>query len=373
MRYDKETYERIESYLNGDLTPEENQAFGQLMAKDKAFAAEVEAWILANQAIEASAYNELRQEIQEGIRKYDRQTTIRWKLGSAILLGGLLISGLLLVLKPVPEPSETVVPGQDTIEKKEVPVNADKDTAGSASDDRHILPIPFPDKPVQNLNRNGADADSLLIVLTDSDTVVNKQKNVGEILDFSPEKKAEPVTEVQPENIPAVRMPDCAGFRAELQPDLKPACEGRADGAITFAQSRAEGGQSLYTIRRPGKQPALSYTDLYSGDYTFIVTNQEGCPDTILVYLPGKVCREQNFVLNPDAGETWEVPVSDIEVFDLQIMDMSGRVVFSRVRERRFAWNGVSSQGVVLPSGLYIYLIVLEDRTQRSGQITIIR
>lgn len=373
MRYDKEIYERIESYLNGDLTPEENLAFGQQIAADETLAAEVQAWVLANQAIEASAYNELRQEIREGIRQYDRQTSSRWKLGAAILLGGIVLSGLLIVLQPDQESPETVSPVQDTIEKKEVEISVSPDTMQPSPDKRSVPPVSQRDKPVQNLNRSLAETDSLPIVLVESDSAVSKLNSFEKVPDSLTDKKEESLTEVQSEHRPAEHTPDCSGFRAEVQPDLRPACEGQADGAITFDQITA-GGQTFYTILRPGaKRSSDSYSGLYSGSYTFIVTNQDGCSDTVRVYLPGKSCRKRDFVLNPEAGETWEIPVSEGDVFDIQIMDMSGQVVFNRIRERKFAWNGGSNRGEVLPSGLYIYMITLEDKTQLNGQITIIR
>lgn len=374
MKYDRRTYELVEAYLKGELNAEANEAFELLLAEDDKLASEVEAWMLANKAIEASASEALRMEIREGMRKHDHAYKLKWRIGGGLLLTGLLISGLLLVLKPAPETIEN--PDRLPEIKKETPRPEHKDTLSRPERaNGEFTPRTGSIKRIDS-SRFSAKVDLLPIqnpedVIADPETGTINKDVIDSAVAISTEPEARSGAETSSIPIPTT---DCSGLVFRLQPELKPACADRADGAIEFLQERIEGGAPPYRIRPAGSETAsMYYPGLSSGDHAFIVSDRSGCMDTVNVYLPGKICGERSFVINPDAGESWETPVKDGDVFDIQIMDMGGNVVFAREQERKFAWTGISNQGFTLPSGLYVYLIMLEDKTSVSGQITIIR
>ena len=360
MKNDKDLYQQIDDYLDGAMSPADHHAFEQEISRDTLLSEEVELYRMANTVVKASASNELRREIQTGIKIFDRKAKIKnWAI--AALLVALTTGALLtyLVLK-----QEKSVPAKRL--NTQAPAAVEQNKTVVVDSVIEIKVIRTTQKPItvtglENTNSNNAPDSSEAPILLPT------QKNTVAIDNTNPVQK----TEEKPISKPI----DCSDFGLKTNPEIIPTCPNKYDGAIDFSHTIVIGGKEPYTLTSSISNTTTleRFANLPAGNYSFTLSDANGCHKEIDVTIPEKNCRQKNFIINTPIGESWMPPVDNSETYDLQIIDEKGKVILSQNQIRNWEWKGTDQYGQIVPSGLYVYLIKFDDQKVHSGQITIIR
>lgn len=384
MNFDKQTYELINDFLDGKLPPEEKLAFENRLSQDMELQEELETYKLTNLLVKVAASNELRKEIQSGIKEYDQTIKSRWLRNGLIMLFAISLisaSGIYWYTKKPDHGPDIEIASQALSNPDEKDYSPDipqpKDPI-SIEPEKDAEPVVPP-----NITDTGSAANT-----SSTDTVqeIKRKDQAVSILDSaSPEQNSKKdttensVAEKDPiqkkSAVPEPKSPDCSQFSIVGLPHVSAACAGKNDGRVDFSSMTSSDGSSDLRVSSTNgnKVEKNSMERLYSGYYTFKITNLDGCSIEQEVYVPEKKCFPKDFIINPTAGESWVPPVEGSEIYSLSIVDTQGKTVYSNDRVRNFSWNGTDQYGSELPAGLYVYLIKLGDQGVKSGQITIIR
>lgn len=387
MNFDKHTYELINDFLDGKLPPEEKLAFQTQLDQDTELQEELETYKLTNLVVKAAASNELRQEIQSGIKEYDQSVKSRWLRNGLIVLFALSLvsaSGIFwysekqdhtsdkeITSSNIPtsdKTDESVSPSLPEEQKTDPPAKISEPVVSPTNKE----PVPVAKTRSVDTTRENTTNDQGASITDSTDSIgsekVSKKDRTTDLL-------ADQDTTLKKTAVTAPKAADCSQFSLVGEPRITAACAGKNDGVVDYSSLTASDDSNDLTVssdlgRKAGKN---TYDRLYSGYYTFTISNQAGCSIEEEVYVPEKNCFPKDFIINPSAGESWEAPVADSEVFSLSIVDTQGKTVFSKERAQNLSWEGIDQYGSPLPAGLYVYLIKLGDQRVKSGQITIIR
>lgn len=382
MNFDKHTYELINDFLDGKLPPEEKLAFETRLDQDIELQEELETYKLTNLVVKTAASNELRREIQSGINEYDQSIKSRWFRNGLIVLFAISLisaSGIYWYTKKHSSEKKMAskhMPKSDNSEKiKQGPPSEDQ-IIKTAEEKAENVPSPKMKEPKSP--ERAASVDTIHepveknLVTSISDSLSNKQVSKKDRTDNFPARKD---TVQNKTSVPELKTIDCSRFSLAGNPKVTAACADKNDGIVDFSDIRSTKASEKLTVSSGTGIGAedKSFERLYSGYYTFTISNQEGCSIELEVYVPEKNCFPKDFIINPSAGESWAPPVESSEIYSLNIMDAQGKTVYSSERVQNITWEGTDQYGSPLPAGLYVYLIKLGDQSVKSGQITIIR
>ncbi len=178
-------------------------------------------------------------------------------------------------------------------------------------------------------------------------------------------------TLTQPDEIVAI-MPEVAEVRIgkEVQVNVEVA---PLSNNYTY-QWRPQAGLSCYDCPDPVANPVKSL------NYTFIVTDPNGCADTLLIPFtvdPSKVLYIPNFFSpNGDgANEFWCMFSDAVQVIDLRVFNRWGELVF-RTDDIKQCWDGFYN-GIMSDPGMYVYHVRIsyidETWTERKGSLMLYR
>lgn len=369
MRPELETYEQIDSFLNGELKGDALNSFQERMQNDTAFAEEVQLQQLANELVVGASFQDLRDQMSDDISKIDASENFsHWKLIS-IGLGFIAISSAILYFSPLQEKtketSETKAPtaiqkieGKRAIEKINV---------------KRILENEQETK-VQPGHSQFKQADSTLIRQSD---VANRLKDsIPAAIKPVQEKQIKDTTaSAQPlkkETTKAVTNP-CSGVNIEAHISTSASCADNNTGSIKVLQN-IKGGTAPYTIRLDKSRIANNnlFSNLSADSYSISITDQAGCVKIYAVEVAEKTCNPKSSIFAPDKGEVWKYVGTNHLSYTLTIINIAGQQVFKTGQiQGTFEWQGFSQKGEYLDAGLYIYVAEYTDGSKENGQVTI--
>lgn len=369
MKNEKDLYQQIDDYLDGTMNQADHRAFEAELANNSELLAEVEMYRLTNEVVRASASNELRREIQSGIKNFDRKETIKkWTIGGLVaFLITAAVFTYFITKSETNEPDKnsnketpiTILQQENTVVTDSVFEGKDTNTSKTT-------------KPVVTKKKTTKPDSKEEVIENKKDSTVTPIAVVPKVQTNTDSSIS--ITKSNPEK-PKVQTLDCSGFKLENTPEVQATCQNKFEGAIDFTTVKISGGKEPYTL-----QSSLSnstkldkFNNLSAGTYQFQLSDVQGCKENISLEVPEKICRQKDFIINTSVGESWQPPADRSETYDIQIVDVKGKVVFSQNRVSNWEWKGIDNYGQVLPSGLYVYLIKFDDQKMHNGQITIIR
>jgi len=387
MKRDIELNERIESYLNGELSPGEYEIFRKELAEDPSLETKLEMHRRLREIIEDGTLIHIRNELKT---IHISKTTGTGKIKRITGFGGgiLLISLILFIVikknpqapaitaKTVPLASVTEVPESKNAESNVPQVEPAsqengiaKVTLNSADGEKeNIKPMVSPDNPDQ-VERPDVKSDTWPDDgLSPDKGPVSRAGNV--IANNLPSETSHENSGIQP----AV---NCNGVKFKADITSLESCNNKPTGSFRITHGSVTGGipPYLFSLSRSGFRDSLVFRALFSGNYPVYVKDGNNCIGLAGVAQIGTYDCTYQAVFAPMNGEVWEIPVEPGREGTLRIFSKSGSQVYSlRLSGSDFPeWNGESSSGQQLPMGIYQFEIGYSDGGIFTGNVTIVK
>lgn len=109
-------------------------------------------------------------------------------------------------------------------------------------------------------------------------------------------------------------------------------------------------------------------TGLESGTYTVVVTNEEGCTETISIPVEKSYCKIPKGVSpnGDNANDTWNL--AGLDILKVKIFNRYGMEVYE-MNNYVNQWHGQCSDGKLLPTATYYYYISFRDGKEKTGWV----
>lgn len=360
----------VESYLDGELTPEEVISFEKELAENSALQEEMEFYQLAHSVVLENKFNAIEDAIAEA--KHDfikdrRKKTIQKAIVVSIAIVGLGLAGVYYFTqndkqennsKPQKESlivptevnkdsvhvSQTEVP-QPTVEVKNVDSPKTFDTPKSKP-----AQVPATEKTIEKSEQN-------IPLSSKTEAPIDQQKTVFENQNTEPTPK--------PKTNP------CEGVSITANTNLKSACVGQNNGEIRI--STLKGGTTPYQFELSSgdKNSNGMFTELASGNYKIKIIDKNFCETTIdKLIITEEFCKLDLFY-DPSTGNEVRFPIYEKEGV-LSIFDKGGNLKFTKTihANDEFNWDATTNNSV-LAAGYYIFIIKYENGKTQNGSITV--
>ena len=374
MRPELETYEQIDSFLNGELKGEALNSFQERMQKDLDFAEEVQLQKFANEVVAGASFQDLRDQMSADISKIDAtNTSSRWKYIS-VGLGFIALSSTILYFSPLTEKTKaehtSSTKDQTSVQKVEGVRAAEKINMNNIHLDKNE-----PNK--KNATKQFDPTDSTLIHQSDVAQRIKDSISAPASKQIeSKQSKDSSTSSLKKEIINPVTNP-CLNVSIAASITTTASCIDKNTGSITIQQSDIKGGKAPYTIRLDKSRiltNSNTFINLTANTYSISITDQLGCTKTYSAEVAEKECNPTSSIFAPDKGEVWKFTGTAGLSYTLTIVNIAGQQVFRTAQlEGTFEWQGYSQKGEYLDAGLYIYVAEYSDGSKENGQVTIAR
>ncbi len=370
------SFEKIDEYLNGELTGQELSDFKDMMEKHESLAEEVQFQKLANEAIVELNLADLRKDLKQISLK--QRTASRNKLYGGIATGIILVSAITYfaisfkanqlnvdkadLSKPVPEASLISSDAQQNDRIEVTPQTLNPEI--TIQKQTNIEPIP----------QTVPSATSNLQIVTDSVTSPPETIPQGSSNKLVIDQKTE---HVLAKNTSKSNTVPCKADAIDAFIHIEPACKyEKGSGKITIDLASVKGGKPAYQFSLNDGvdyQQFPVFEELGSGPALLLIKDAQGCISRKQLTIPEKNCFKE-VILYPLKDETWTAPVISKEN-EITITDMQGRIVFEYTYSdnENFIWNGQTTDGQDMPMGQYYYTIKGDKGKVINGYISIIR
>ena len=374
MKKEIEINERIESFLNGDMTPEESGEFRHLMESDPTLAGQVGQHKQVRILITESAYIDIRHDLEK-IRLLRVKRLKRIKRASGYGFGGLAICIVaFLVFRNVsvdqkitrprdPEPAiqdlrEEPLPGPAT---RPIPDSAEYRNFAAKSPETYKLPM---------ADEHTEQRDTL---------VLGQIPAIANIPDAAVIRGADPLprTAKPPEKNLPVPVTDCSKIRIRAEFITRESCNNKPTGSFVIDRQSLSGGRPPYSfsLNRIAFLDTAIFAGLYPGNYPVYVKDGDNCILLLGTALIGSVDCTYQAVFAPLKGETWLIPSDPGSDGTIRIISKAGMLVYSLDMKagETHAWTGETISGQQLPMGVYQFEIEYSNGNSFTGNVTIVR
>lgn len=388
MSEDINISEKIDRYLEGNMSAQEHAAFENKIDGDPSLAEKVEEMRYTNEALHYAHLSVLKEEIGEDLKniKYrPRKRLYRTLTISALVLslgGGI---GVFLYESSEPEKEQISPPlheFDDTVSQEEnKPItiqpekNPEKDSQEektSANDTsepkRTVTTSAVPDHAPAVNNRqtdkqgNADDNESIT-----EDTTTQQQYVAADSANSTQTDTARQQTDLTPDPV----MPTCD---QSFTIDTSPSCKDEATGTIEVLLSE----DKTYTIEVDGRKKQHyngEFEDISPGDHAVTIHYGDGCTFDKSVTVPEKWCSmNKSYSFNPDYGEKWEIRYEKGAEGTFTIYNAMRKEIYrSNFGAGGESWDGTDVNGNIAPVGNYIAIINYNDGRKEKVNLTIVR
>ncbi|MBO9703845.1 MAG: hypothetical protein J7604_26800 [Sporocytophaga sp.] len=372
----RDSFEKIDEYLNGELSGHNLIEFKEMMEKHESLAEEVQLQQLANEAIVELNLTELRKDLKRISLK--ERTTSRYKLFGSLAAAVVLISGITyFTLSPNADEFEAANPPLVNPASKESPIskNAKLSEKIVATPNHYTSEIATQkqtnvEKKEQVASSSTSDPQRLKDSIIQLPATITYSKSNN--LDI--EQKAEQSKENNNQNSGTV---PCKAEAIDAFIHIEPACKDqKGSGKITIDLASVKGGKPGYKFSLNGGteyQEFPVFEELASGSVQLLIKDAQGCISKKHLTIPEKNCFKE-VIIYPLKGETWTAPVISKENV-ITIKDLQGKILFeySYSDSDNFTWDGKTNDGQDLSMGQYYYTIKGDKGNIINGYISIPR
>lgn len=365
MSNELETYDLIDQYLKGELSPESAHAVEDKIRIDDTFAAEVAEQRMLNTVIEGASIAGLREQMQADINVIDSKKgndNTKYYLGGGLL--ALLTLGIIFWPTSSQNNTNEVASGS-TIEEKiqkssqHTTTNKQNEAVTTASESGNETVVKE-EKETAVPSAPTVSAPTLSeIVVVPEDT-----NSLHETVQQHEEAKAS--------NTPTTVEDICKKTTLDVTTQVKEACSLFNDGQIII--EKINGGEAPYAVYDKNSSAIIknnTYSDLKSGVYELYIIDANSCIHEKNIVVPSKNCSGESIVINLTAQQGWKIEEKEAKVV---VLDAAGRIVYEKPANVRIKeWMGIDKNGQLLPSGVYIYKIEYPDNKIVTGQINIMQ
>lgn len=371
MSIDNSTYDRIDDYLSGKMSDDVLTRFEGDMASDINLANEVNAMRFANESLLdykiASIYNlmEARNPYlkDSGQTNFGNSKTLKW-VGGALIATGLIVGGHYISKDKEIDSNPTEILSKD----KNVFVEpAQNGLIGDSSDNTNLIGS-------QSSQKSGSNNYAKLDEVEVDEEKINEIRHNEVVL-----AKGDSINVEKPDSVIVLPIDLCDGINIKAEPLPVKTCIGRSEGEIFIPRTKINGGTFPYEFSlndRDHYSNKNSFSNLDIGEYRVFVRDANGCQSVpSLVTIEGKRCDELEVEsFNPTIA-LWEFPVDDFEYCQIEVVNVSGRMVY-KIRmdgDEAPRWDGKSLSGSDLASDIYVYQIKYDDGRLEKGYINLVR
>lgn len=360
MSNEFDTYQLIQRILRREASEFDQQKFDQLYTENATFKSLFDEERQINQAIKGLVVQEISSTISSAfIAEKERQSKQRnKKIGISIAVIALVsIIGFQI----------------DIFDKKKVTSSAHNSTTTSTIEVTHLKPQEEPQKAIEvfpSLDNtiepaptkiNPKPTPELFI-----DTLTIKNKNT--IL-AKQEETQEPNIEIEEKPVLSPKLENpCDQVDLELEINKLSPC---LFGGLGEIEVLVFGGKPPYQFTLNGKSEDVGlFNNLTAGEYEISIKDDQGCSSNgQLVVLKNSRCQSLPKAFN--AGEEWLYD-SNYEIVELKILSIMGLEIYTSTAENP-SWKGFDTNGDLMKTGAYIFMISKNGQVIDKGNVTLVR
>lgn len=368
MSFDEFTYERIEAYLNGDMSLEESIAFEKELSADTSLSELVNKHKLVNDLVLENRLLSVKNILQEEHAKAIKEDTYKKYIYSAIAAIVVTCAAVsILVYNKTNEPKQGATPIIEATSENSssITIQANRNAKSihsKSSFEQTIQPTYLRKQDVQ------------LIEEKNKLNVVSVEKQVAQDIKETTTitQKTEHQTEEMNTSKGQTTTDPCAGV--VINADLKtlPTCLHESLGNVVVYNT--QGGTKPYKIAVLNEQKEIVLnSNLAKGIYQVQITDAKGCEKIYpSVEIAEKDC-PLDYSFNPFIGEKWSIE-SHTTSGQLEIYNKGGVLYYKENLEanRENEWTGTGFNNQLMP-GYYIFVIKYADGTIKKGSVTIVQ
>jgi gliding motility-associated-like protein len=365
---DLKTYQLIQDYLRGSLSPAEAADVESRAAQDTEFKQLLEEERALSSLVQATVANEVRSDVNEAFKaEKQKRNMVKAMIGTAAAI--LIFTGAALfftdnteVTTPSDETDSTAVNDENTsIETPSVtPEPIVRDT---------VIEHEGVETPVQiitHVNHEGDTTKTVTVSHETKDTIALEHHEIPiDTISASNNEEARATTTDEA----STDIDPCKDLKADVSIDKEEPC---LFGNTGFVDLNADGGTSPYIYRLNGKAKEDGFfEELNQGTYLIKITDANNCTLTEeKVTLKNKRCQELPIAFNPDQDEwTYETNGENVE---LKIMSRFGKEVFKTEGDSPY-WDGRNNLGDEVKTYDYIFIISMDGQIIDKGNVTLVR
>lgn len=375
MTNEEEKYERIERYVDRLLSAEERSAFEAEMFRDPELRREVDAYIEAQELIVDQGVLNVKLKLQE-----IHQSEVAKVKGKKYYLAGavlVMVSATLVYLlftntDPV-QPEKNTTPATDTITGTTAQtIVSNKDQATTTQNNAGLKTTTTTNvqtpglATTQNLPQTKTNT-------TDTTVASTTQKVVTPVTNNDSQKDSDPVKN----DPPKADKIDCAAKPVTGSLTTRPSCSEEANGAVIVTLSSVKGGTKPYKYALEKEEEfktSSQFTDLAPGIYKVLVKDKNDCVYELdKAEVKTKDCTPES-AFNPNV-EHWKIPAKQGFSGELRILNRANIKVYSVHLSNGYpeSWNGTDNNGIALPAGVYLYMLISDNGDVTKNHVTIIQ
>ena len=382
MKEEINKYEKFEQYLKGELSTDEKNTFQNKLENDVEFNREFLQHEKLFNIINDKGYIDVKENIRQihsrklRINKYIRNTGI----GISILVSGMILYSVFISSKKdediVNEETTEIADNNSQPLIHSIP-RFEKDTVKSVTkkiNNNKAAEIKVSQQVTEN-NRIEDIPD--LGIKNQVRKIVNPEKKDSLFqhkIILSPDRK---INNTEPAEMDTAKMFDCSKIEIYSDVTIKESCNNKSTGEIQFVNRTISGGNEPYSFSIDNGQNYYSkdhFTSLKSGIYHLFIKDKNNCFSRLGSFRISSINCTYEHAFAPLKLETWEVP-TEHRAGTLSILSRSGNLVFKRNIEafEVYKWDGKTEEGVLLPMGIFQFIIKFRDGEEKTGSITIIK
>jgi hypothetical protein len=360
---DKDIYDQIEAYLNGELSEADNLLFEKEISNNKQLSEQLKLHQTANEAILQQRLLSIKNMLIEEHSKADQDNNNLFRNGIAGIIGVVLIASLTYwgvrndTNEPV-QPSTSTFSQKPNQSSKQVVTDSKKKTYSQPD---QTIPSHVPGESTVNPHN---DIDAVASNSNDKSisTVLPVKDSVHHHRDM-PQQNIKPTP---------VSLNVCDGVIIDADIKTAASCEDETNGSILVYG--IQGGTKPYdwNILNDHMQ-TMQEGRLDKGTYKVVITDANNCKRTYTNLLITEKPCDKDYSFNPFRGEVWQIPSYSLNG-ELSIYEKSGNLYHQQTipASSGESWNGLGKNNE-LETGYFIFIIHYTDGSSRRGSVTIVR
>jgi hypothetical protein len=369
----QEQIDLIENHLNGVLTNSEQQTFDQLLSENAAFAKTLEENKLAHLAIQRLGLLDMASKL-DNIHSKTTETKRRnkWLTGGAALLLTTICGTVYYTNQ-----TDTATP-QNSIELTSTEADVDEviEEENVRTEESAVAAPLEPSSEgssIELTDVNNGLAKAIVMeetVIEETETTENTDVENVSIVER---------TEVEPKDIPSTttteRTVDCSTLKIDRL-HFTETCAGEETASIDLDNIIISGGAKPYDTKLftgDETDETLSADFLAEGNYIVKVTDINSCTVSKSISILSKTCAKQvSASFSPAYGEVWTFPeIGGVDTYELEIIDISGNIIFSAKKEALSDWDGKNISGETQAVGVYFVKGTFGSDLVLSGTVSV--
>ncbi len=363
MSKDIELYERIDLYLNHELSAEALKAFEEELSWNTELQEQLELQALTNESIVDFRLSKVKALAQSYSEKTIRTNTYQnyLKGGLVVLLTG--ATTLYFLWPSAPKESALISSKSAEPISSSVQVKQKGSTSTAAKQSTANAEL---SAAKQTENKKIGETAPVLVDSNSHVVVATKKESLTAPL------VSTKTVELKKESIVA---DPCKGILLTATAQVKASCAGKNNGTLFIDE--VSGGQAPYrfALNDDAFSSGKWIENLSPGNYTLHIQDAKGCTtDSHKTYtIATMACPVTGkYLLSPMDGQTWKIPTEG-NAAKLKIVNKAGQLIYATdIRNGESQeWDGKDQHNTYPEPGAYLYLLEFLDGHIEQGYITI--